>query len=140
MFDECLYFNSTALARIVEKEWSGAFDAFDLTPAQGFALRTILAHPGSLASEIASQLGIARPTATRVFDQLESKGQIQRSPSGRDNRQLLIVPTPLARRIRPDLERASAEVTKRMKARLGNDLFRSTVQAVRTVRTKLELS
>ena len=39
MFDHCLYFNTTALARLLEKEWTAAFAGFDLTPPQAFLLR-----------------------------------------------------------------------------------------------------
>ena len=48
MFDHCLYFNSVALARLVEREWSAVYARFGLTPAQGFVLRVVLASPGSL--------------------------------------------------------------------------------------------
>jgi hypothetical protein len=36
MFDHCLYFNTTALARLVDKEWTLAFKPFGVTPSQGF--------------------------------------------------------------------------------------------------------
>ena len=44
MFDHCLYFNTTALARVVEREWAAAFKPFGLTPPQGFLLRLVLAR------------------------------------------------------------------------------------------------
>ena len=46
MFDHCLYFNTTALARLLEKEWSAAFASFELTPPQAFMLRLVLDQPG----------------------------------------------------------------------------------------------
>ena len=78
MFDHCLYFNSSALARLVEREWSAAYAPFGLTPAQGFVLRVVLAKPGCLASDVAQTLGIARPTATRLVDSLCDKGLLER--------------------------------------------------------------
>ena len=41
MFDHCLYFNTTALARLVDKEWTQAFKPFGVTPSQGFMLSLI---------------------------------------------------------------------------------------------------
>jgi len=42
MFDHCLYFNTSALARRLEREWTVAFKPFDLTPPQAFTLRAVL--------------------------------------------------------------------------------------------------
>lgn len=50
MFDHCLYFNSAALARLVEREWTVVYAEFGLTPPQGFVLRVVLATPGCLSN------------------------------------------------------------------------------------------
>ena len=44
MFDHCLYFNTTALARVLERQWAEAFKPFDLTPPQAFLLRAVLEY------------------------------------------------------------------------------------------------
>jgi DNA-binding MarR family transcriptional regulator len=87
MFDHCLYFNTSALARQLEREWSAAFAPFELTPPQGFILRAILHKPGLQPREIAQMLVIARPTTTRILDGLEAKGLIERHSSERDGRE-----------------------------------------------------
>ena len=74
MFDHCLYFNTTALARAVEREWTATYAPFGLTPPQGFVLRVVLKQPGVLNRELADTLGIARPTATRLVDGLIASG------------------------------------------------------------------
>ena len=56
MFDHCLYFNTTALARVVEREWARAFKPLGVTPPQGFLLRLVLARPGLSQYEIADAL------------------------------------------------------------------------------------
>jgi predicted DNA-binding protein (UPF0251 family) len=66
MFDHCLYFNTTALARVVEREWAQAFKPLGVTPPQGFLLRLVLARPGLSQFELADELTISRPTATRL--------------------------------------------------------------------------
>lgn len=138
MFDACLYFNTAALARQLEREWTQAFAAFELTPPQGFTLRAVMNQPGLLQREVAQLLVIARPTATRVLDGLAAKGLIERRDSERDGREFLIFPTTAALEIRTALDAASAEVTARLKALLGESVFVDTVGHVRAVRGALQ--
>src|ERR1700744_6074386 len=115
MFDECLYFNTTALARRLEREWTDAFAPFELTPPQGFMLRAIINRPGMLARELSDQMVIARPTATRALDGLEARGYIERRRTNGDGREVAIFPTSKAADIKVALNGASAAVTARLK-------------------------
>lgn len=137
MFDHCLYFNTTALARQLEREWAEAFKPFDLTPPQAFLLRVVLAQPGSLQREIADRMVITRPTATRALDTLEEKGFIERRATANDGREWAIHPTRAALDIERDLNQASRAVTTKFKALLGAEEFSSTVDRVRAVRSAL---
>lgn len=137
MFDHCLYFNTSALARQLEREWSAAFKTFDLTPPQAFMLRAILDRPGMLQRELADALVIARPTATRALDGLEQKKLIDRRNSERDGRESAIHPTPAAVAIKVALNDASAAVTARLKKRLGVGEFADTVTRIKQVRISL---
>lgn len=137
MFDHCLYFNTTALARQLEREWASAFQAFDLTPAQAFMLRAVLERPGMLQSQLAQTLDIARPTATRALDALQTKGLVERQSVARDGRELEIHPTAQAHAIRSALNEASAAVTTRLRQQLGNDVFAQAVAKVKEVRSVL---
>jgi len=138
MFDQCLYFNTTALARVLDREWSKAFKPFGLTPPQGFMLRAVLQQPGLLQGELAQALVIQRPTATRALDGLQKLDLIERRPSGGDGRELEIHPTRAARRIEADLNAASGEVTRRLKRALGAQAFDEAVARVRQVRSSLD--
>ena len=60
MFEQCLYFNATSLARKLEREWTVAFKPFSLTAPQAFMLRVILQKPASLQSELAKEMNISR--------------------------------------------------------------------------------
>lgn len=131
VFDGCLYFNGTALARLLEREWSLAFAPFELSPPQGFALRLLIERPGLLQSELAEALTIARPTATRLLDGLEKKGLIRRRSTDEDRRQCSIHPTPSAVQLGRALNAASAGVTKRLKRRLGPENFGEMVSKIR---------
>jgi len=138
MFDHCLYFNTTALARRLEREWATAFKPFDLSPPQGFLLRAILATPGVPQRELAAMLAIARPTATRALDQLAEKGYVERRTSPDDGREVFIFPTDKASAIQVRLNEASGRVTQRLKRLLSEEVFAQTVAKVRSVRSALQ--
>lgn len=137
MFEQCLYFNTTALARTLERAWTGAFAPFSLTPSQAFLLRTVLARPGLLQRELAESMAISRPTATRALDGLAAKGLVERRSTERDGREQSLHPTAAARALHVALNEASAGVTRRLKRRLGDEVFTQTVTRVRAVRSAL---
>ncbi|AMP02526.1 MarR family winged helix-turn-helix transcriptional regulator [Collimonas pratensis] len=137
MFDHCLYFNTTALARIVEREWNAAYQPFDLTAPQGFVLRTVLRRPGLLSSEVASVFGIARPTATRLLDALLAKQLIERRPSAEDGREWNIFPTAAGQALDKPINAVSAEVAQRLRAQVGSDRFDDSIAALRGVRESI---
>lgn len=138
MFDQCLYFNTAALARRLDKEWTEAFAPFDLTPPQAFMLRALLDQPGLLQRELSSALSISRSTATRALDHLEKKGHVVRQKAGSDAREVAIFPTPQAMRIKTALNEASGVVTARLKKVLGGQRFTDTVDQIKGVRSALE--
>ncbi|MFJ7566313.1 MarR family winged helix-turn-helix transcriptional regulator [Herminiimonas sp. NPDC097707] len=135
MFDHCLYFNTTALARVLEREWSKAFKPFGLTPSQAFMLRVVLKKPGLLQSELARELAISRSTATRTLDGLQQMGLLVREATLNDGRESAIQPTALGHAMQEQLDAASGEVTKRLKKELGIAHFDETVSKVRAVRS-----
>ncbi|WP_413705965.1 MarR family winged helix-turn-helix transcriptional regulator [Ralstonia sp. Ralssp110] len=137
MFDHCLYFNTTALARSVEREWTAAYVPFGLTPPQGFVLRVVLKRPGVRNRELAEVLGIARPTATRLVDGLIAKGLAERQASAEDGRESNLFPTDAARELEAALQAASARVARRVREHVGATAFDDTVQAIRSVRGAL---
>lgn len=137
MFDHCLYFNTTALARQLERVWSEAFKPFGLTPPQAFTLRAVLAKPGMLHSELADTLRIARATATRAVDGLVSRGLLERRPAERDGREWEIHPTSDALILKDPLNAASGAVTERLKAELGDEVFAGFVRQARSIGSNL---
>jgi DNA-binding MarR family transcriptional regulator len=137
MFDHCLYFNTSALARVLERKWSRAFRPFGLTPPQAFMLRVVLAKPALLQSALASELTISRPTATRTLDGLQNLGLIERRSTETDGREYAIVPTAAAQALEEQLNAASAAVTQSLKKALGASHFKETVDKVRSTRASL---
>jgi DNA-binding MarR family transcriptional regulator len=138
MFEQCLYFNTTSLARQLEREWTNAFKPFGLTPPQAFMLRVVLDKAPILAGELATELNISRPTATRGLDHLERMGFIRRIASAKDAREQEIHPTNNATKIKADLNAASAAVTKKMKKLLGTNEFDSVVTQMRSITSALQ--
>jgi MarR family transcriptional regulator, temperature-dependent positive regulator of motility len=138
MFDQCMYFNTQALARSLEREWTQAFEPFGLTPAQAFMLRAVLRQPGSLQHELAEGMVLSKPTVTRMLDSLQSKELIERRESGQDAREWAIYPTAAALALRQGIESASGQVTKRLKQTLSEETFADVVGKVRKVRSAIE--
>ncbi|MGZ5198910.1 MAG: MarR family winged helix-turn-helix transcriptional regulator [Telluria sp.] len=137
MFDHCLYFNTTALARLLEREWTRAFKPFGLTPSQAFMLRVVLDKPALLHNELARELSISRPTATRTLDGLQKLELVERRATGSDGREYAIYPTAAAQGMKHALGAASAAVTKRLKKELGHEEFDEAVSKMRTIRGTL---
>ena len=138
MFDHCLYFNTTSLARVVEREWTKAFKPFGVTPSQGFMLRLVLARPGLSQFEIADDLTISRPTATRLIDGLQALGLIERRAAEHDGRHWSVFPTRKALGMEEALNAASGAVTKRIQQQVGRENFQDTVGKVRAVCSALK--
>jgi DNA-binding MarR family transcriptional regulator len=133
MFDHCLYFNTTSLARKLEREWSVAFKEFGLTPSQAFMLRVILAKPGRHQIELAKEMNITKPTASRSMDGLAQLGFIERRGSDKDSRGVQIFPTRQAIEICDELNSASGKVTKKFKLLLGGNEFREIVSRLQKI-------
>jgi DNA-binding MarR family transcriptional regulator len=137
VFDHCLYFNTTALARLLDKAWTAVFAPFALTPPQAFLLRLVLDQPGRLQRELADAMTIARPTATRLLDGLERRALIVRRAGDHDGREQRIHPTATATAIHAALDAASGDVTRRLKRLLGAQTFEQTVGKLRDARAAL---
>ena len=133
MFEQCLYFNTTSLARKLEREWTLAFKPFGLTPSQAFMLRVILEKPQSYQNALAKEMNITKPTASRGLDGLEKLGLIERRLSLDDARETEVHPTKKANAIKNSLNAASGEVTKKFKKLLGADEFLDVVGRLRGI-------
>ena len=137
MFEQCLYFNTTSLARKLEREWTLAFKPLGLTPSQAFMLRVILDKPGSYQNTLAKEMNITKPTASRGLDGLVSLGLIERVPSENDAREIEVHPTKKAKAMKDSINAASGEVTKKFKKLLGANEFLDVVGKLRGISNAL---
>ena len=138
MFEECLYFNTNALARTVTRIWSEAYRRFDLSPPHAFLLRVVLARPGLYPRELAKELNLSRSTVTRFLDSLEREGYLIRKPEETDGRELQVHPTKKAKAIHRQLDDTGANLTKLMGQRLGPKEVSKTVKTLRAMQDQLE--
>ena len=132
MFDRCLYFNLNALVRQVNRIWSEAFAAYDLSPAHGYLLRLVLAQPGLTQNELASELHLEKSTITRFIDSLVEKDLLSRRKSASsDGRQQHIYPTAQAKRLHQELESLGDSLYCRMTDSIGKQNLTQLVKQLR---------
>lgn len=138
MFEECLYFNSNALARTVTRIWTDAYKPFELSPPHAFMLRVVLAKPGLMPRELAAELSLSRSTVSRFLDSLEKRGFLVRKMTTQDGRELQIYPTESSRKIHVRLDRTGKELSKRMAGLIGKTELSSTIDNIRKFQKALE--
>ena len=137
MFEECLYFNSNALARTVSRIWADAYSQFDLSPPHAFLLRVVLAKPGLLPRELAEELNLSRSTITRFLNSLEQRNLLISKPTAGDGRELQVYPTRAAKAMHQELDSTGENLTKLMGRILGRDEVSQTVANLRKLQKSL---
>jgi DNA-binding MarR family transcriptional regulator len=131
MFEECLYFNSNALARTVTRIWTEAYKSFDLSPPHAFMLRVVLAKPGLMPRELAVELSLSRSTITRFLDNLEKRGFLIRKMTAQDGREVQIFPTKSALAIHEELDQTGKMLSKLMHELIGQQELSETIANLR---------
>lgn len=138
MFEECLYFNSNALARTVSRIWTDAYKPFDLSPPHAFLLRVVLAKPGLMPRELAKELSLSRSTVTRFLDSLEKRDFLLRKMTAQDGREVQVYPTKKAIQIHRELDRTGGTLSKLMRELFGQDDLSKTVSNLRKLQSILK--
>ena len=138
MFEECLYFNSNALARTVTRIWTEAYKPFDLSPSHAFMLRAVLANPGLMPRELAKELSLSRSTVTRFIDSLVTRGFLIRKMTNKDGREVQIFPTEAAIEIHDDLDQIGKSLSQTMGKIIGKDGLCETVSNLRKIQNMIE--
>lgn len=137
MFEECLYFNSNALARTVTCVWAEAYKPFGLSPSHAFMLRVILAKPGLMPNELAKELSLSRSTVTRFLDSLEKRNFLIRKMAIQDGRKVQIYPTKTAINIHDKLDQTGKDLSKLMGEIIGKDDLSQTISKLRNLQRTL---
>ncbi|MCW8934754.1 MAG: MarR family transcriptional regulator [Gammaproteobacteria bacterium] len=137
MFEKCIYFNTNALARQINKIWDDAFKPFGLSPAHAYVLRVVLDQPGISMKQIAEELELAPSTVTRFVDSLINKGFLKRSSDSDDKRGIHISATQQARKIHKKLEKTGQELFNKMNNIIGKQAFSELVTGLRDTRKQI---
>ncbi len=138
MFEECLYFNSNALARTVTRIWTEKYRQFDLSPPHAFLLRVVLDKPGLLPRELAEELNLSRSTITRFLDSLEKRDFLMRKATENDGREVQVYPTAKAKRIHRKLNETGKELTQFMGKIVGENELSKVVADIRGIKKLIE--
>ena len=138
MFEECLYFNSNALARTVTRIWSDAYKTFGLSPPHAFLLRVVLAKPGLMQRELAGELSLSRSTVTRFLDSLEDRGFLTRKMAAKDGREIQVYPTKQAQAIHKELDQTGKKLTRLMRQLIDQTELSMTISNLRKFQKVLD--
>lgn len=138
MFERCLYFNTVALARDVDRIWNEAYSELSLIPSHAYLLRLVLARPGLSPSEIGRELNLEKSTVTRFVDRMVDAGYLARATGsgGRGSGQQIFA-TDRAKEISERLEAIGEELYARMTALVGEEELKQYAGLARTVRSRL---
>ena len=138
MFERCLYFNTNALVRRVNRIWKEAYAEFGLSPSHAYLLRLVLAQPGLSQSTIGEELRLEKSTVTRFIDKMESEGYLTRTVAlRRTTREQNIYPTDKARAIHDRLEAIGSELYSQMMTAVGDDALPQLVGGLRKAANSL---
>lgn len=83
MFDECIYFNLSALTRKVTRIWDEEFGKLGLSPSHGYLLFAIAENPDASQKELGEIMELDPSTVTRFIDTLVSKGLARKPVRGK---------------------------------------------------------
>ena len=137
MFEKCIYFNTNALVRQINKIWDEAFKPFGLSPSHAYVLRVVLDQPGISMKLLSEELELAPSTVTRFVDSLVTKKLLKRETDDDDKRATIIYPTNSAIKIHKSLEKTGKELYTQMNKIIGQNTFSQLVSDIRDIKDKL---
>ncbi len=138
MFEQCLYFNTTSLARQLEREWTRTFKPYGLTPSQAFMLRVIFDKGSITSTDLSLELNISKTTCSRTVEGLVELGFVSKIQDDKDGRSHGLHPTSKANKIRVEINQASGEVTKKIKRIIGTEEFETAVKSLRGISSSIK--
>lgn len=138
MFERCLYFNTVALARDVDRIWKEAYSELSLIPSHAYLLRLVLAKPGLSPTEIGREMNLEKSTVTRFVDRMVNAGYLSRSVgAGGQGPGQQIFATDQAREISGRLEAIGEALYEKMTALVGQEDLSQYASLARKVRSKI---
>jgi DNA-binding MarR family transcriptional regulator len=130
----CLYFNTAALARKIEKMAVESWKETGLAPSYAYLLLLILEEPGMQPGCIANHLQLSPSTITRLIEKLEAKKLVVRTTEGKITN---VYPTPKAKEALPEMKTCVQQFSKLCIDVLGKEENNKIIAALRSVADKL---
>jgi len=130
MFDKCIYFNSNAFVRQLNRIWDDAYKATGLSAPHAYLLRLVCHEPDISQKEAGRQLQLEKSTITRFVSALEEQGLLVRL-SGANGREVRLKPSATGKRLGKQLDEIGAGLYKQMRKQLGANQFEEMLKLMR---------
>ena len=85
LFNQCLYFSSNRLARLMNEVAEGEFKKTGLSPTYAFLLMLVKEEKVVTPGVLAQKLHLATSTITRFIDKLHGMGLVNRDAEGKNS-------------------------------------------------------
>ncbi len=131
MFEKCIYFNSNAFIRHLNRIWDEAYKPSGLSAPHAYLLRLVCREPGITQKETGRQLHLEKSTITRFVSALEAKGLLLRQ-SGENGREVCLRASAAGKRLGRQLDDVGAALYRKMRKQLGPEQFDDIVQSMKT--------
>lgn len=130
MFEKCIYFNSNAFVRRLNRIWDDAYKETGLSAPHAYLLRLVCHEPDISQKEAGRQLQLEKSTITRFVSALEEQGLLVRL-SGETAREVRLRPSAAGKRLGQQLDEIGADLYKKLRKQLGASQFEEMVQLMR---------
>lgn len=130
MFEKCIYFNSNAFIRHLNRIWDEAYKPSGLSAPHAYMLRLVCSEPGVTQKEAGRQLHLEKSTITRFVSALEARGLLRRQ-SGETGREVCLRASAAGKRLGKQLDDIGVALYKKMRKQMGPDQFENIVQSMK---------
>ena len=115
--EDCLYFQTNNLARVLSKMADEAFKSVGLSTSHAFLLMKVSDQPGIQPSQLSEVLHLTPSTITRLIEKMEYQGYLERISEGRAT---LVEPTPKCRSKVSEISKAWTSLQAEYREKLGD--------------------
>lgn len=113
----CLYFQTNSLARVLSRMADEAFKSVGLSTSYAFLLMKVCDEPGIQPSQLSEVLQLTPSTITRLIEKMEHQGYVKRISEGRATR---VEPSQKCRSKIVEIRKAWADLQGEYREKLGD--------------------
>lgn len=134
MFERCLYFNTNALVRRINKRWEMAYEKTGLSPSHAYLLRLVLEKKELSQKQITEELQLEKSTVTRFIDVLTQKKLLKRMKRGREQ---MVSATDQGKKLKAQLNRIGDKLYADLQTELGSSELKELVDKIQNTSAKI---